>query len=475
MAFGLTRLNERHQRPNALINFIKPLKGTNHEDLSQDFLERIAAIVYPVMRAHTITVMSLEEFPPNREFVGRNFNAGESIQLVLKSHSTGQWLSFRSVQMVMMHELAHCKQMNHSRAFWAVRNTYADHLRVLWDQSYLGEGVWGRGQTLVSGRFENDSLPDAAGHGVESLCGGAYRGQKAGNKRKRLTYAQRRDRRIEKKFGKHGAGNELGEDYDVKAVLEKGRRTAAKPKVAGSKRGRELRAAAALARFDQSTSDTPGPPSEVETESEDEYDDMDGPVLLDDKGKKVKDAQGNNLVRICEAEDLLDDDENVRREMDELQMADRPRSAIPNDTDSEKIHQVIEIIGDDQETVPEPRSPSNTTKRSASQSSTMKSSIFSERHNQSSKSGQTDAESATLLSTPDPTSKSGVCPICSLKNEPRTATCLACAHVLNNLTIKGAWSCTNPDCSTEYLNAGDCGVCGLCGRARPKQTTTPST
>jgi DNA-dependent metalloprotease WSS1 len=56
------------------------------------------------MKEHYISVMSLEEFPPNRQFVGRNFNAGEVIQLVLKSPSTGRWLPFNYVQMVMMHE-----------------------------------------------------------------------------------------------------------------------------------------------------------------------------------------------------------------------------------------------------------------------------------------------------------------------------------------------------------------------------------
>lgn len=56
------------------------------------------------MKEHTLSVMSLEEYEPNREFVGRNFNAGEVIQLVLKSPSTGRWLPFNYVQMVMMHE-----------------------------------------------------------------------------------------------------------------------------------------------------------------------------------------------------------------------------------------------------------------------------------------------------------------------------------------------------------------------------------
>lgn len=65
---------------------------------------RSNAIPVPIMREHHMSVMSLEEYEPNREFVGRNFNAGEVVQLVLKSPSTGRWLPFNYVQMVMMHE-----------------------------------------------------------------------------------------------------------------------------------------------------------------------------------------------------------------------------------------------------------------------------------------------------------------------------------------------------------------------------------
>lgn len=47
----------------------------------------------------------------NTEFLGRNFNGGEVIQLVLKGRGGG-WLPFRFVQMVMMHELAHNVQVS---------------------------------------------------------------------------------------------------------------------------------------------------------------------------------------------------------------------------------------------------------------------------------------------------------------------------------------------------------------------------
>lgn len=56
-------LNERRRRPNKCINFITVLDGPDKE-IAQDFLERIAAIVYPIMRVNGLAVMSLDEFPP---------------------------------------------------------------------------------------------------------------------------------------------------------------------------------------------------------------------------------------------------------------------------------------------------------------------------------------------------------------------------------------------------------------------------
>jgi hypothetical protein len=110
MPLGFERLNERTRRPNPLINFIRPKSGPG-EAQSKDYLERIAAIVYPVMKKHYIAVMALEEHRPNPEYLGINYNAGEVIGLVLRSRS-GAWLPFRHVQRVMMHELSHCKHMN---------------------------------------------------------------------------------------------------------------------------------------------------------------------------------------------------------------------------------------------------------------------------------------------------------------------------------------------------------------------------
>jgi hypothetical protein len=67
MPAGFTRLNERKLRPNENIAFIKPLESAD-KAIAQDFLDRIAAICAPIMKANHLVVTSLEEFPPNREF-----------------------------------------------------------------------------------------------------------------------------------------------------------------------------------------------------------------------------------------------------------------------------------------------------------------------------------------------------------------------------------------------------------------------
>jgi len=531
MVLGFQRLNERTQRPNTLINFIKPLPGPD-SDLANDFLSRIAAISYPIMRAHHITVMSLEEYPPNPEFVGRNFNAGEVIQLVLKAPRTGRWLSFRSVQMVMMHELAHCKQMNHSKAFWGVRDGYAEHLRLLWERKYFGEGVWGKGQTLLSGRYTDDARPDAS-EDVASLCGGVYRGR--GRKRKRgggddqkpkLSYAERQQRRIARKFGKHGEGTAVGDDLITKERLEKGRTTAARPKVAGSKRGRELRAAAALARFETAKQAPGEEEAEVldgsETESgsdEEDYEEVaEGTKLVDERGRGVVDVKGNDLVRICEDEDMRDG--NAQREMDELWGLDDAGSDESTSPLSSRTRRPQTSNGHAASKAATESSQQGT-KRDSHNDSKVKSIPVEDRARDKSSitasasgsrikitkatnparpkrpaelaaTGTATSLTAPTISTPPftvsqsepspanphsspinalPTSAhpSPTCPICSLTNPAEAATCQACAHVLDRSRFNGdVWACTaNEDCrASEYLNAGDCGICGICGAAR---------
>lgn len=55
MVLGIERINVRQRSPNPLINFITPLEGSD-KGIAQDYLERIAAIVYPIMRDNSLAV-----------------------------------------------------------------------------------------------------------------------------------------------------------------------------------------------------------------------------------------------------------------------------------------------------------------------------------------------------------------------------------------------------------------------------------
>ncbi|KAF1946591.1 WLM-domain-containing protein [Clathrospora elynae] len=417
MVFGFERLNERTQRPNALINFIRPLPGAS-APTAENILNRVAAVCYPFMKAHTIFVQALEEFPYNTEFVGRNFNAGEVIQLVLRDRS-GRWLPQRMVEMVMVHELAHCKQMNHSKKFWAVRDGYAEELRVLWGKGYTGEGLWGRGRELDTGVLQ--AKEGEAVDVPEHLCGGTY-GRKA-RKRKRggkdkptLSYAEQKQRRILKKFGANGQS--LGADDDTKFKLEKGVPKKGKPRVAGSARGRDLRAAAALARFDTPKKDgvtikKEEPPSDSETEDEFVEGDQEG-AAIDVDGKSMFDDKGRALIKICEDED--DKDGDARREMEEMQ------EYAPTRKKQSKLTFFAKdlIASRTKESVPIPEAAKQTS-----------------------------------------------CSICSFENDPETLTCGACANVLNTKLVPDHWRCKSAACKgSAYINSGDAGVCGVCGTSR---------
>ncbi|RMZ89501.1 hypothetical protein DV736_g3279, partial [Chaetothyriales sp. CBS 134916] len=167
MPLNTLRLNYRPStHPNDRIVFIKPLpRPANHQHeyhLADTFLRAIAAQCLPIMKTHWLSVTTLEEFEPNSEFMGRNFNAGECIQLVLQRKNTTKdrnereaddvaapmWLPFEVVQMVMMHELAHNLHMNHAKPFWETRNLFATELKALWARGYTGDGFWSGGQAL---------------------------------------------------------------------------------------------------------------------------------------------------------------------------------------------------------------------------------------------------------------------------------------------------------------------------------------
>ncbi|EGO52334.1 hypothetical protein NEUTE1DRAFT_90505 [Neurospora tetrasperma FGSC 2508] len=489
MPLGIQRLNAKKSHPNDRIIFIKPLKGPD-EAIAQDFLERIAAQC---------------QYEPNREFVGRNFNAGEVIQLVLKSLS-GHWLPFNYVQMVMMHELAHCKQMNHSRAFWAVRNNYADEMRLLWGRGYTGEGLWGRGALLSTGEWERNTVQPGEGL-PEHLCGGTYRSR--GRKRKakapkpKLSYKEQKERRILKKFGANGV--KLGEDEKVKKELEGGKKVVAKPRVAGSARGRELRAAAALARFEglkkekeeeekvkQEEIDEDETGSGTESDEYEDEDDQDGVVAVDINGKKLLDGKGRGMIKVCEDENP--EDQDAQQELRELMdFNDGARNSTPK-LSAVKVEPSSTHTGIPENVIQAPVSSHKNRKENLGEDASQKVSqirstvqSMNKNHHASTTTEKppgvkTDPtrppqkkENISPSSIPKSTSEaepsSRTCPICSFANEPTCITCTICANVLDPKNVVGSWVCTSQTCQgSQYRNAGDCGICGVCGERKQRGT-----
>ncbi|OAA73170.1 wlm [Cordyceps fumosorosea ARSEF 2679] len=459
------------------------------------------------MKEHHISVVTLEEHEPNREFVGRNFNAGEVVQLVLRSaRAPRRWLPFRYVQMVMMHELAHCAQMNHSRAFWAVRDAYAAQMTALWARGYTGEGIWGRGVALDAAAWERDAVKVEEEPLPEHLCGGTYRSRR---RRKRgagpeLSWRERRDRRIAKRFGT--AGTALGADEQQKTRLEGGRRVVARPRVAGSARGRELRAAAALARFDK---------QKVEEESGSDYEEEEEDVTeaVDWDGKRITDGDGRAMVKVCGDEEEGEEDQGAARrsERDELRRvlltthphppppppttttttttttvkaerddAGRPRPRIKDEPSDEansatvssglrdatpprplRLHDIPHI----RDAVPPRQTRTAPPSRRAPPATAARRPAITIHRLPTTK---TEREAVTTTMTTSPSD--GRCPLCSLDNVggKEALRCAACAHVLRPDAVRGAWSCESASCAgTGYVNAGDCGICGLCGGRRP--------
>lgn len=395
------------------------------------------------MRKNHISVMTLEEYEPNREFVGRNFNAGEVVQLVLRSRRTGRWLPFKYVQMVMMHELAHCKQMNHSRAFWAVRNQYAAQMYELWREGYTGDGIWGRGANRTQRRKRRAKPP--------------------------LTYQERKQRRILKKFGENGVA--LGADEEAKVKLEKGKKVKAKPRVAGSARGRELRAAAALARFEQQKVDVEEDDGSIKDEDETDSGSASGgeyeesPLdAVDADGTRLVDGKGRGMVKVCEDEDA--DDPDARNELTQLQDMFQGHVKREVSHGGPTLQHGVRIKDEPTEGYDKPTA-SIPVKREPDEDLPQIHLAPPERWKPASVKEEVEpASNSALMERTMPPSTS-TCSVCSFENDTVAATCSMCANVLNPAITPDIWRCALSSCKNNgYVNSGDCGLCGLCGQRR---------
>ncbi|KAJ6619705.1 WLM domain-containing protein [Mycena sp. CBHHK59/15] len=258
-----TRLNEKEFNPNPFINFISPLdvgEPASQEDARQ-YLRALAAQVRPVMKTHGFSVNSLEEYEHNKVFAGRNWNNGETVELVLR-RADGSFLPASWLMGVLCHELAHIKHMNHGPAFQALWRRLRAEVRALQDKGYYGDGYWSTGTRLSdSAQVAGDGIE--AGEFPEYMCGGAHTRTRptalrrkrrarqtrpgdpaASNKTGRQTAKRRKaGARVTSKSAFAGEGASLAQGVEIK-----GKGTGFR-KQAGSKRAREERALAAERRI----------------------------------------------------------------------------------------------------------------------------------------------------------------------------------------------------------------------------------
>jgi len=134
------RLNEKQHSPNPLINFISalPYNGSDEDSAAQALLRALAAQVKPIMQAHGFTINCLEEYEFNRVFAGRNWNAGETIELVLRKPN-GEFWPMEYLLGVFCHELAHIKHMHHLPSFHAFRRQLIREVESLRSKMYFGD------------------------------------------------------------------------------------------------------------------------------------------------------------------------------------------------------------------------------------------------------------------------------------------------------------------------------------------------
>ncbi|KAF7312302.1 hypothetical protein MIND_00243200 [Mycena indigotica] len=247
------RLNERESNPNPLVNFITVLPAQDESEAKQ-LLRALAAQVRPIMQDHGFGVNSLEEYEFNKVFAGRNWNHGETVELVLRGPS-GHFLPPSLLMGVLCHELAHIKHMNHGRDFQALWKKLRSEVRGLQDKGYYG--FWSSGSRLLdSAHVSGDGA--TSGEFPEYMCGGAQSQSRparrkrraprmragepiASNKTGRQTEKKRKaGGRVTSKTAFAGEGNSLSE--------AKGKGTGFR-KRAASKRAREERAEAAQKRL----------------------------------------------------------------------------------------------------------------------------------------------------------------------------------------------------------------------------------
>lgn len=440
------RFNDHGRHPNKFISFIKEYRRTTspaEQARALSVLNRVAAMVYPIMKENGLQVTTLEEHPFNDSYAGINYDAGDCIGLVLRS-AFGGWVPENFVLSVMLHELSHVTNMHHAGPFWKTLGAYRGRMAQLTQSGYTGEGFWRNGTVLGTGSAT--SLAAEAAELPKTLCGGAFKGSPFFRKRRR-----RKGGTAGVRAKKVKPGEKLGGDVELRKRLDGGK-SKATPRVVKSKRGQELRASAAELRFSQQLTKQFSPAKEEEDVEEDDTDEYeDEREYKPDWKVEDEDLSVQSLLK--------DEMHEEWRRMRQSTLDFKPVvpttevSAVPStaartkEIKKENRDEGITLIDSDDDTTD---GASQT--RGENQESTM------------------------IVDTPDRRTVDGepsfpdgsVCRICTACSDPSATFCEGCG-TMRSLEPGLSWRCGSLDCRTVgYRNHVDSNVCGLCASRREK-------
>ncbi|KAL4252307.1 DNA-dependent metalloprotease WSS1-like protein [Abortiporus biennis] len=343
------RLNEKESNPNPFVNFITalPVGNADMEERSRQLLRAMAAQVKPIMKSHGFVVNSFEEYEYNKVFAGRNWNNGETVEVVLRGAS-GTYLPTSWLMSTFCHELAHIKHMNHGPAFQALWAKLRKEVKELQLKGYYGDGYWSSGRRLADSVVVSGEGLDV-GDLPEFICGGAQTRKRPSSFRRRKTGVRSETTRKRKAGSRvtaqgvfKGDGRPLNAD-----ILDEEQKKAGSSfrKKAGSKRARDERASAAEKRIQAlldrqdikpnlaHSSDSEGQEDEVQETDQDRR-----RIMLDSKQQTDLDSYFTSLNQ-------FEDDFIIPPRSDSSATAtagsSKPRPSITNN------QEIIEILSDD--------------------------------------------------------------------------------------------------------------------------------
>ncbi|BGO89913.1 hypothetical protein NBRC10512_003752 [Rhodotorula toruloides] len=335
MPVGHKRFNGKRANPNDNITFIRVMEGLSDSDTALKILEALAAQFKPIMKEWGFGVNSLVEHEWNPTFAGRNWNAGEVIEIVLRRRD-GSFAPYQFLLYVMCHELAHIREMNHSWSFQKVNKQIRAAVSQLRAQKYYGDGFWSSGRSLV---YPDAETPFAAEDEPTFACGGANkrsprrrrRAVQAGPSRARGSAVKlgttgrqtaipaKPGGRVKRKGAFGGEGQVLSEDPEMSSFRRRAqakgaveaRAAAAEARLAAEKRAK---AAEARARGDPMPNSPDKKKVKVKDEEDDEWEDAEG-FEPEGEGEEWETELDANEVKLEEDEKrFLEEDMRTWRE-----------------------------------------------------------------------------------------------------------------------------------------------------------------